>query len=616
MESIKISNFRKIKDTWDLNLAPVTFFTGTNNSGKSTVFKALLILEDHINSNNHFELDFNGENARKHKIDCYNNALNRINQSENKKDLYFQYSNRDFEIKFHFQPGDDKANGKGKLIQLEVKREDNAKLIMYHMGGLNYQLVFDDTLLERNMEPDNNKNLLDNSVLVRTIENLLEDDIQELDKLEKEIIEAENQISNLKQTLTEKGEITAISEGKNTLFSLNSVVRELNISLDRAIDFLNSKGIYLDAKPTTKINFSTYKLLKRKFALDVKMGKSRLNVRILLFEKKIKTNQQKIISLNQKIADSKKKLRIVNKKLDVNNSIAKPTHTYSPEFSLEDFHPSERTIDRIIRKVLPKYLRENDKSIQLADIRSVTGSAYRLGDKINSILFFSVDHLSAHRNNQTRLYINNNTSTDINELIKENSSSPINKKSNAGQFLKIWMKKFDIGDDYRIKPIDGVATKIEILEENYWVNLVDKGFGAGQIFSILLKIALCIDDTKTNLRFRFSYHRKQLIVIEEPEANLHPALQSKLADLFFRAYHEFGVRFIIETHSEYIIRQSQYLNIKHPNIFGLLYFGIEDGPYPMNYLENGKFDKPFGAGFFNVADDLAVEMYKANLRNK
>ena len=80
MENIKISNFRKIKDTWDLNLAPITFFTGTNNSGKSTVLKALLILEDHINSNNHFELDFNGEKARKHKIDCYDNAINRFNK--------------------------------------------------------------------------------------------------------------------------------------------------------------------------------------------------------------------------------------------------------------------------------------------------------------------------------------------------------------------------------------------------------------------------------------------------------------------------------------------------------------------------------------------------------
>ena len=34
---------------------------------------------------------------------------------------------------------------------------------------------------------------------------------------------------------------------------LNKVLRELNISLDRAVEFLNQKGIEIDARPTTKI---------------------------------------------------------------------------------------------------------------------------------------------------------------------------------------------------------------------------------------------------------------------------------------------------------------------------------------------------------------------------
>ena len=34
---------------------------------------------------------------------------------------------------------------------------------------------------------------------------------------------------------------------------LNKVLRELNISFDRAVEFLNQKGIEIDARPTTKI---------------------------------------------------------------------------------------------------------------------------------------------------------------------------------------------------------------------------------------------------------------------------------------------------------------------------------------------------------------------------
>ena len=69
MEKITITNFRKIKETWELELAPVTFLVGTNNSGKSSVLKALMLIDDFGSSKNHFILKFNGNNSRNHKID-------------------------------------------------------------------------------------------------------------------------------------------------------------------------------------------------------------------------------------------------------------------------------------------------------------------------------------------------------------------------------------------------------------------------------------------------------------------------------------------------------------------------------------------------------------------
>lgn len=35
---------------------------------------------------------------------------------------------------------------------------------------------------------------------------------------------------------------------------LNKVLRELNISLDRAVEFLDSKGVEIEKRPTTKIS--------------------------------------------------------------------------------------------------------------------------------------------------------------------------------------------------------------------------------------------------------------------------------------------------------------------------------------------------------------------------
>ena len=46
---------------------------------------------------------------------------------------------------------------------------------------------------------------------------------------------------------------------------LNKVLKELNISLDRAVEFLSSKNIKIDARPTTKIDLKIYDLLSTEF---------------------------------------------------------------------------------------------------------------------------------------------------------------------------------------------------------------------------------------------------------------------------------------------------------------------------------------------------------------
>ena len=49
---------------------------------------------------------------------------------------------------------------------------------------------------------------------------------------------------------------------------LNKVLKELNISLDRAVEFLSSKKINIEPRPTSKIDESTYRLLLDEFQTD------------------------------------------------------------------------------------------------------------------------------------------------------------------------------------------------------------------------------------------------------------------------------------------------------------------------------------------------------------
>jgi len=54
----------------------------------------------------------------------------------------------------------------------------------------------------------------------------------------------------------------------NKVMRLNKVLREMNISLDRAVEFLNSKGIEIEARPTTKISGDIYQVLSNQFQTD------------------------------------------------------------------------------------------------------------------------------------------------------------------------------------------------------------------------------------------------------------------------------------------------------------------------------------------------------------
>ncbi len=57
-----------------------------------------------------------------------------------------------------------------------------------------------------------------------------------------------------------------MAEVKN--MRLNKVLREFNISLDRAVEYLNAQGIEIEARPTTKIDATVYQALADEFQTD------------------------------------------------------------------------------------------------------------------------------------------------------------------------------------------------------------------------------------------------------------------------------------------------------------------------------------------------------------
>ncbi|WP_375239206.1 translation initiation factor IF-2 [Aurantibacter sp.] len=90
---------------------------------------------------------------------------------------------------------------------------------------------------------------------------------------------------------------------------LNKVLRELNISLDRAVEFLDSKGIEIEKRPTTKISEETYKVLSDQFETDAsKKVKSKEVGEAKLKEKEdLRVKREKELEAKQRAEEAKQK---------------------------------------------------------------------------------------------------------------------------------------------------------------------------------------------------------------------------------------------------------------------------------------------------------------------
>ena len=172
-------------------------------------------------------------------------------------------------------------------------------------------------------------------------------------------------------------------------------------------------------------------------------------------------------------------------------------------------------------------------------------------------------------------------------------------------FVRQWMDFLNIGEDFEIKgetsltvASDDRKLTVTMFDGDDEYNLSTKGIGFIQLFTLLLRLATIVT----------SNERLKTVVIEEPEQNLHPAIQSKLADLFYNIYQETDCQIIVETHSEYIVRKSQVivsnLSEGEENPFKVYYFPSKRKPYELRYAPDGSFLDRFGTGFYDEAAQL------------
>lgn len=228
----------------------------------------------------------------------------------------------------------------------------------------------------------------------------------------------------------------------------------------------------------------------------------------------------------------------------------------------------------------------------------------------------SLSYWSTSRNEQKRIFSDDEKS-NTKLLLDEYEESQATFDSN--NFMNYYVRLFNLPGTIQstYEPEKGIY--FPNIENT---SLINFGFGYTQIGTLLFKIATHIFRNSDSM---FGFSEESVLILEEPEVNLHPSFQSKLADLFAKSIENDRIQFIIETHSEYLIRKLQYLIAQtkaqpdkvmtplKPEDVIIYYFydsAEEKKPLKITIDEDGSLSDDFGPGFYDEAATWELELLK------
>ena len=219
-----------------------------------------------------------------------------------------------------------------------------------------------------------------------------------------------------------------------------------------------------------------------------------------------------------------------------------------------------------------------------------------------------LDYISPTRGSHKRV-LTNSAETEIDSIILDF----YNSKNKNLPYLKEVFKILEIEGNLNVERHENFVSIVSLEKKGKKVALHNLGYGYSQIIPIILKVTTMANNRRS----------KNILIIEEPEANLHPNLQSKLADVLKTSLDYFpNIQFVIETHSEYLIRKLQYLTAKkelQPEQSAIYYFNAdkyvsrdETKVKKIEITSTGNLTDTFGPGFYDEATQLKFDLMKIN----
>lgn len=170
--------------------------------------------------------------------------------------------------------------------------------------------------------------------------------------------------------------------------------------------------------------------------------------------------------------------------------------------------------------------------------RMVLASLKRLGSDFSAA---NINHVSPLRAFPQRYYLLDKSihHTQLNALDGTELAEVLKKNSYIREEINKLLAEFNIAID--VEKVNDIIHKITVNQDAVNLELTDVGFGISQVLPILVQAYLS--------------PKKSITIIEQPEIHLHPKMQAWLTDALIKIALSGDKRFLIETHSDALVRR-------------------------------------------------------------
>lgn len=626
LKGISINNFRIFKEDTTFDFAPITVLTGPNSSGKSSLFKALLLLADSAKKYGLSELDFTGES---HNLGNFEDVLP-YGHTEESISFALEFGGLADELFGMLDEGFTLAliYDKGQLKEFSIfinKWMDQAgalqEKLIYHsrikerqgeaISKLHY-FNFEQAVLHFQQYIKIQKNLSEEEVKCKRINSILNEGLlfEKLSSFDQE---------NIKNFILDLGNSFTFFHITDTNPILPSIVDSC-INENHYVHLIKKDGEYdvVPQKVRDIMNESYIEKYVDYFNIIGDLDYNELfhpvffNFSSVLFNKieKLNKNISKTISHDLANLTYTEAVRANSRRL-----YSYQSQGTSVNQLLLNFRKKMDRTNRLSIYFMTNFLEKWIKEFKIGDgleIKNISGAAHEISI-IRNGKHINLADLGYGYTQFLSIPLKMITEANLNGYLSRKDRQILNSKN--WQFYnapKTVLTMYYHKTDQEIP--QWLLEHIEKSPPDF-----------AEVIKLLFFQGTILEITELAGKYHFPDINGPLFLLEEPETNLHPKLQSILADFFVDACRMFEMTLIAETHSEYLVRKLQYLVAKgeiRPEDVAIYYFyppdEVPEGHKQVeriNIKADGRLDNEFGTGFFDESAKLMMSLLTGNTLN-